>query len=71
MNKEVLAVVAGEEITKAEEYAKLKEQLGILAETNDSLLGDNTVVTVTEDQSIIEDIQGIVSKSLSLFDDLL
>lgn len=37
-----------EEIVTSEEYNKLKEDLGIIANTNDSLLSDSTVVTSTD-----------------------
>lgn len=45
-----------EEVKESEEAQMLKDQLGILANTNDSLLGDSTVVTVTEDQDVLEQI---------------
>lgn len=44
-----------EELRASEEYNQLKEQLGILAGTNDSLLSDSTVVTVTEQE--IQEVQ--------------
>ena len=37
-----------EEIVTSEEYNKLKEDLGIIANTNDSLLSASTVVTSTD-----------------------
>jgi uncharacterized protein YpuA (DUF1002 family) len=45
-----------EEVKESEEAQMLKDQLGILANTNDSLLGDSTVVTVTEDQEVLDQI---------------
>lgn len=44
-----------EELRASEEYNQLKDQLGILAGTNDNLLSDSTVVTVTEQE--IQDVQ--------------
>lgn len=38
-----------EEVSQTEEYKAIKEKIGILANTNDSLLGDNTTVTTTDD----------------------
>lgn len=43
-----------EEIMATEEAQMIKDQLGILAQTNDELLGDNTVVTITEEQSLLD-----------------
>lgn len=37
-----------EEVSQTEEYKAIKEKIGILANTNDSLLGDNTTVTTTD-----------------------
>lgn len=53
-----------EEIKEDERVQMLQNQLGILANTNDSLLGDDTVVTNTEDQTILDEIKdsGIVSQ---------
>lgn len=42
-----------DEIQKTEEAQAIKEQLGILADTNDSLLGSDTVVTITEDADTV------------------
>lgn len=44
-----------DEIMATEEAKKVKEQLGILAQTKDELLGENTVVTVTEEQSLLDE----------------
>lgn len=44
-----------DKIASTEEAQAVKEQLGILAQTNDSLLGDNTVVTITEGQDILDE----------------
>lgn len=38
-----------EEIKNSEEYEAVKDQIGILSETKDSLLGDNTVITSTSE----------------------
>lgn len=49
--KELWQKITGtyEEIKKTEQYEKAKEALGILAETNDNLLGKDTVVTDTDE----------------------
>lgn len=44
-----------DKIASTEEAQAVKEQLGILAQTNDNLLGDNTVVTITEGQDILDE----------------
>lgn len=44
-----------DEIMATEEAQAVKEQLGILAQTNDELLGENTVVTITEEQSLLDE----------------
>ena len=46
-----------EEIKKTEEYEMITEQLGILLQTNDSLLGEDTTVTTTEDECVIDEIK--------------
>jgi uncharacterized protein YpuA (DUF1002 family) len=38
-----------EEVKESDEYQSAQEQLGILLQTNDSLLGDDTIVTATEE----------------------
>lgn len=49
-------------IMETEEAQLVKEQIGILANTNDNLLGDNTVVTVTEENDIIETVEKAVEE---------
>ena len=44
-----------DKIASTEEAQAVKEQLGILAQTNDNLLGDNTVVTITEGQDVLDE----------------
>lgn len=44
-----------EEVMATEEAQMIKDQLGILAQTNDELLGEDTVVTITEEQSLLDD----------------
>lgn len=44
-----------EEIMATEEAQMVKDQLGIIAQTNDELLGAETVVTVTEEQSLLDE----------------
>lgn len=51
-----------EEIKKTEEYEMITEQLGILLQTNDSLLGEDTTVTTTEDEEVINEIKGNTSE---------
>lgn len=48
------------QIKQSQQYAAVKQQLGILAETNDSLFGDNAVITITED-AVLEDNEGEAS----------
>jgi len=57
--KDLWAKISGtyDEIKETEECQMISEQLGILTQTNESLLGDETVVTITEDESIIEEIK--------------
>ena len=45
-----------EEIKQTEEYQVVSEQLGILLETNDSLLDNKTVVTITEESEILDNV---------------
>lgn len=45
-----------DEIIATEEAQMVKKQLGILAQTNDKLLSKDTVVTVTEEQSLIDEV---------------
>lgn len=45
-----------EEIKQTEEYQVVSEQLGILLETNDSLLDNNTVVTITEEPEVLDNV---------------
>ena len=70
-----------DKIKESEEADMIKEQLGILAETNDSILGSNTVVTVTEDNNIIDKItdkeeeikennKGVIDKIIGFFKEL-
>ena len=51
-----------DEIMATEEAQAVKEQLGILAQTNDELLGENTVVTITEEQSLLDEASVIEEK---------
>lgn len=46
-----------EEIKKTEEYEMITEQLGILLQTNESLLGGNATITTTEDEGVIDEIK--------------
>lgn len=46
-----------EEIQQTEEYNQLKEQLGILANTNDDLLGEDTIVTDTEGSTVLSELK--------------
>ncbi len=48
-----------DKIASTEEAQAVKEQLGILAQTNDSLLGDNTVVTITEEQDLLDEASDV------------
>lgn len=48
-----------EEIMATEEAQMVKDQLGIIAQTNDELLGAETVVTVTEEQSLLDDAASV------------
>jgi uncharacterized protein YpuA (DUF1002 family) len=43
-----------EEVTESEQYQQIVNQIGILADTNDDLLGSDTVVTVTDEASDVE-----------------
>lgn len=56
--KMLIAKINGtyDELKEDEEIQMISEQLGIIANTNDSLLGDSTIVTTTEDSEIIEKI---------------
>lgn len=45
-----------EEIKQTEEYQVVSEQLGILLETNDSLLDNETVVTITEESEVLDNV---------------
>jgi uncharacterized protein YpuA (DUF1002 family) len=46
-----------DEVKQTEEYQAITEQLGILLETNDSLLGNSTIVTTTVDEDTLESIE--------------
>lgn len=48
-----------DEISKQEEAEAVKNQLGILADTDDSLLGADTVVTVTEDSEAMKEAESV------------
>lgn len=48
-----------DEISKQEEAEAVKNQLGILADTDDSLLGADTVVTVTEDSEAMKEVESV------------
>lgn len=46
-----------EHVKEDERVRMIQEQIGILADTNDKLLGDKTVVTNTEDSSILNEVK--------------
>lgn len=46
-----------EQVKEDERVKMIQEQIGILADTNDKLLGDKTVVTNTEDSSILNEVK--------------
>jgi uncharacterized protein YpuA (DUF1002 family) len=55
--KKLWAKITGkyEEVTESEQYQQIVNQIGILANTNDDLLGSDTVVTVTDEASDVQD----------------
>lgn len=57
-----------EEFKQSEEYIEIQNQLGILAETKDELLGENTVVTGT-DSTIIEEVEQKIEETIKTSDD--
>lgn len=47
---------------QSEQAEAIKDTIGILAETNDSLLGDNTVVTDTIDEEVKEELENAIEE---------
>lgn len=52
-----------EQVKEDERVKMIQEQIGILADTNDKLLGDKTVVTNTEDSSILNEVKNTEEES--------
>lgn len=57
------------EIEESEQAKVIKDSIGILAETNDSLLSDSTVVTNTVDDEVLEEISTDETDETSTEDD--
>lgn len=47
------------EIEESEQLQAVKDSMGILANTDDSLLGENTIVTNTVDKEVIEEVNNL------------
>lgn len=47
------------EIEESEQLQAVKDSMGILANTDDSLLGENTIVTNTVDEEVIEEVNNL------------
>lgn len=51
------------EIEESEQLQAVKDSMGILANTDDSLLGENTIVTNTVDEEVIEEVNNLDNTS--------
>lgn len=51
------------EIEESEQLQAVKDSMGILANTDDSLLGENTIVTNTVDEEVVEEVNNLDNTS--------